>query len=115
MAEGYDWYLEQKRKAIENTKHAVEEVNKEDSKTVFPQYILSWKMACSELETEEAKCVTIDGKFYFTEKLVNKLMLLSSLMSTRMINEDSYNKGWQDCWENTLKKLGIDPDDYQDV
>lgn len=112
MSTGYDWYLEEQRKAVENTKRVVEEVNKEANKTVFPQYILSWKMAYSGLETEEAKCVTIDGKFYFTEKLVNKLMLLSSLMSTRMINEDSYNKGWQDCWENTLKKLDVYPDDY---
>ena len=56
---------------------------------------------------EYAKTLVINEEFYFTEKLVNKLMLFAFLKGRRDVNEKSYEKGWEDCRKDVANKLGF--------
>jgi len=54
-----------------------------------PQHILWDKNVCGELEDSEAYTRSIDGKFYFTELLVNKLMHFAYLSGeARAMNDE---------------------------
>lgn len=80
---------------LEKSKNLIKQVNKEASGSIFPQNILVYKMACDALESKEenATTVTIDGKFYFTEGMVNRLMLLAWHEGRRGVEERSYIAG----------------------
>lgn len=73
-----------------------------------PQHIIWDKNVCGALEDEVAYTTRIDGKFYFSELLVNKLMHFSYLSGAKAIDAASHRKGWEDCWTDTRKKLGIE-------
>lgn len=76
-----------------------------------PQHILWSKSICGALEDSEAYTKRIDDKFYFTELLVNKLMHFAYLAGTKEIDMQSHRKGWDDCWAETMKKLGVTIED----
>jgi hypothetical protein len=107
MPSPYDEYREQVEKYLADNKATLEETKKQANNTIFPQHILWAKEACDELRTEEAKTLTIEGTFYFTEKLVNRLMLYAFLKGQRDIDKRSHEKGWNDYRQNIADLLGF--------
>ena len=94
----YEHFQILKKKYISSVKDDIKKVNKTKP---IPQYILWQKEVCEELENKEAHCERIDGNFYFTELLVNKLMYFSYLRGISKVEEKSYARGFDDC----LKKM----------
>ncbi len=90
---------------IADNKNAISETINQASKSLFPQHVLWAKTVCSELETETAKTLTIDQKFYFTEELVNRLMLYAYIKGEENIDINSYKRGWDDCRKDIANKL----------
>lgn len=84
----------------------------EDAKnTVFPQHILEMKNGTTDAlkeYDEDANYLRIDGKFYFTERLVNILMLFSYEKGKRYTDNVSYTRGWEDCKNEICKHLDIE-------
>lgn len=102
----YDDYLKAVKEYAEDNASVISEVNKADKEPIFPQHILWAKTVSEHLENDEAKTLRIDEEFYFTEKLVNKLMLFAFLKGRNDVDEKSYKKGWDDCMDDIAEKLG---------
>jgi len=103
----YEDYLKGKKKYANDNSGIIKVTNKSDKETIFPQHILWAKTVSKELETDEAKTLTIEKEFYFTEKLVNKLMLFAYLKGRSDIDEESFKIGWDDCRIDIANKLGF--------
>ena len=102
--DGYSWYLKQCKEYADNNKEVIKEAKKE-----VPQHILLAKTVSDEFK-DEANGIgykTIDDQFYFTGKMVNRLMYFAYLKGSRAMNEKSYEKGWDDCTVDVAKKLGL--------
>jgi len=97
----YEEYLEGKKKYAEENKKTIEKAKTDN----IPQAILWQKTVSDHLEDDKAKCVTIDGNFYFTEKLVNRLMYYSYLRGRCDIEKKSYDRGFSDCLEKMREKI----------
>lgn len=80
---------------LTQSKDLIARVNKEAKDIVFPQNILVYKMATDAVSSAEdgAVCERINDKFYFTETLVNRLMLLAYYEGARAIDERSREVG----------------------
>ena len=104
MSDAWERYLKNKANMAEKCKDNILLINKGD----IPQHILWEKSVSDKLGDEDAKCVKIEDKFYFTEALVNKLMYLSSLRASMDVNKDSFEKGWTACMQDVLNKLGVE-------
>ena len=113
----YELLKEMERKYLESSADLIARVNKEAKDTVFPQNILVYKMATDAVSNAEddSVCKRIDDRFYFTEKLVNRLMLLAYYEGTRAIEDNSYRKGVADANAKTAEavrafvaNLGVD-------
>lgn len=102
----YKEYRKEVEKYISDNASVIKETKKQAEGTIFPQHIFWAKKVCKELETDEAKTVSIDDKFYFTEKLVNRLMLYAFLKGQHDIDMKSYKRGWNDCRKDVEQKLG---------
>src|SRR4030042_2505157 len=97
----YEAFLKGVEKLTSQRAEDIHEVNSSE----VPQHIL-WDMAvCKEFEDSEAYTKTIEGKFYFTELLVNKLMYFAYLSGTKDINARSYRRGWKEAHDHILKKM----------
>jgi hypothetical protein len=103
----YDEYLKGQIIYAEKNKDVINEVNKSDKDIIFPQHILWAKTVCKQLENDKAKTLTINDEYYFTERLVNKLMLFAYLKGAKDIDETSFKKGWEDCLQDVANKLGL--------
>lgn len=105
--DGYSWYLKNCKEYAESNKEIIKECKKE-----IPQHILWAKTISDDFKDDVNGCgyKTIDDKFYFTEKMVNRLMYFAYLKGTRAIDEKSYKKGWDDCIKDVGSKLGFDID-----
>jgi hypothetical protein len=101
----YDEYRKGVEKYISDNRETIEKTKRQANETIFPQHVLWAKEVCGELETEDAKTVWIDGEFYFTEKLVNRLMLYAFLKGERNIDIKSHKRGWEDCRKDIAGKL----------
>jgi hypothetical protein len=106
----YDAYMAGIKKYVEDNKPLIDQVNKEAKEIIFPQHILWYKNVYKELvdELNNAKTTTIDGEFYFTEKLVNKLMLFAWHKGQHNIEEMSYKRGWNDRMKDIANLLGLE-------
>ena len=102
---------------LEKSKDLIARVNEDAKDLVFPQNILVYKMACDAVSSKEdgSVCETINGKFYFTETLVNRLMLLAYYEGTRAIDERSREVGAyaekrkiEEAVRQLVNTLGID-------
>ena len=102
-----DAYMDEVKKYVEDNKPLIDQVNKEAKGIIFPQHILWYKNVYKELvdELNNAKTTTIDGEFYFTEKLVNKLMLFAWHQGRHCIEESSYKRGWDNCRKTIADSL----------
>jgi hypothetical protein len=89
----YEEYLESCKKYANDNRSIIEDTKRKASDIIFPQNILM------------AKTVIKDGNFYFTEKLVNRLMLFAYLKGSRAVDEDSYKMGWNDSKEEMTNKI----------
>lgn len=103
----YKEYLKGVKKYADDNKGVISQVNKSDSELIFPQHILWAKTVCEYLETDKAKTLRIKDGFYFTEQLVNKLMLFAFLKGRNDVEEKSYENGWHDCEADIANKLGF--------
>ena len=106
----YDEYLKMTKKYSEDNLDIIEETNRSDKESIFPQHILMAKTVSKHLEDDEAKTLRIDENFYFTENLVNKLMLFAFLKGRKDIDELSYRRGWKDCRDAVAKTLNFSDD-----
>lgn len=52
-----------------------------------------------------------DGKFGFSERMVNMLMQLAYEAGRKDIDKKSYGLGWNDAMADVRKKLGFDEED----
>lgn len=100
---GYELYLRGRKEHIEKYKDVISKVNNSS----VPQNILWIKSVCREIENDEAKCETINDEFYFTEKLVNKLMYLSYLIGVNDGRDvaGSFDDGWNAHREHIMSLL----------
>ena len=102
----YEDYLKKQKEYVESKAADIAKVNKDK----MPQGILWNKMVCSKLEDDKAYSKTIEDNYYFTELLVNKLMYFAYLQGSKAFEENSYQKGWQDCRRDVAEKLGFEED-----
>lgn len=100
----YNEYLKMRKQFQDNNKRLIEHIN---HSTNIPQNVLLQKEVAELLETDEATFKKIDDKFYFTEKLVNKLMWFSYLKGCEQFVESSYQKGWDDCLDDVKERLEL--------
>lgn len=100
----YNEYLKMRKQFQDNNKRLIEQINL--SKDV-PQEILWQKEIAELLKDDSAKFETIDGKFYFTETMVNKLMWFSYMKGCESFKESFYQKGWDDCIEDVKERLEL--------
>ena len=107
----YEEYRKGVEKYIADNRSTIEETKRQANDTIFPQNILWAKEVCDELKTDDAKTLHIEDEFYFTEKLVNRLMLFAFLKGRRDIDIRSHKKGWNDCRKDIASKLGFEEDD----
>lgn len=107
----YEEYREKAKQYVADNRSAIDETIQMASQSIFPQHILWMKEVCDELKTEEAKTALIEGKFYFTEQLVNRLMLYAFLKGEKRSNSISYKKGWSDCRKDIANKLDFIEDE----
>ena len=103
----YDDYVRNSAEYVTQNKQTTDFINKSE----IPQHILWKKNVANSLINETAKYATIDGTFYFTEALVNKLMYFAYLDGSKAMDETSYNKGYAECRADMLSKLGIFEED----
>lgn len=102
-----DWYEDYKAKVAKGAKDV-------RPKKETAQNILFMKAVGSHAfdNGDDRKTFTSeDGTFGFTEHLVNQLMEFAYDQGRKSIDEDSYNKGFQDCWNDVLNKLGVEEKD----
>lgn len=61
-------------------------------------------------EANSEDCFTFrDGdKFGFNERLVNQLIEVAYNLGAQSIDHNSYQKGYNDCWAEVLRKLDIE-------
>lgn len=107
----YEDYLAKCKEYAENNEEIIKLVNFSDKEIIFPQHILLMKTVSKYLENDKAKTVKIEDEFYFTEYLVNKLMLFAYIKGSRNIEETSFKKGWDACREDVAKKLDFTIED----
>ena len=101
----YDEFLAARIQYAEDNRHLIDRVNK-TSDIAFPQHILMAKELCKELETCRAVTGRLTtGQFGFSERLVNKLMLLAFLKGREDIDSTSFKQGWDACMEDVLLRL----------
>lgn len=98
---GYEWLLKNKKKMVEANKDLIKEVNNSEN---TPQEILWLKELSDELEDDTCKFEEIEGKYYFNEKLVNKLLHLTYLKLSKR-GADNYQNGWDDCKSDILNRI----------
>lgn len=91
----YEMVQEMKARYLEKSADLILAVQKASKEIVFPQNILVYKMASSALENadDDAVCKRIEDNYYFTEKLVNRLMYLAYLEGKREIDPRSFEAG----------------------
>ncbi len=92
----YEEYIKLKKNYISSKSLDIQIVN--NTKDI-PQEILWQKEVVDCLTVNESCYKTLDGVFYFSEKLVNKLMYFSFLQGSNDINERSFRKGWRAAQE----------------
>lgn len=109
----YEDYRKSVEKYILDNRATIEETKRQANDTIFPQHILWAKEVCGELETGDAKTLRIKDEFYFTEALVNRLMLYAFLKGQRDIDMRSHRRGWSDCRKDVALKLGYAEDDNE--
>ena len=107
----YEEYRKGVEKYIADNHATIEETKKQAR--IFPQHILWAKNVCDELETDDAETLRIEGGFYFTEKLVNRLMLYAFLKGQRDIDMRSHKRGWNECRKDVAQKLGYADDNEE--
>ncbi len=100
----YSEYVNSCKNFAESNQDLIDIVNKSKE---TPQSVLWQKTVSNKLENETAKCLRIDGEFYFTEKLVNKLMHFAFLKGQKGFDERSFESGWAKCRKEMLSALGV--------
>lgn len=106
----YEQFRKQAEEYVKENRPTIEETKRLANDHIFPQHILWAKEVCDELKTDEATTLRIEDNFYFTEKLVNRLMLYAYLKGQKHIDTKSFQKGWNACRKDIAQKL----DFYED-
>ena len=101
----YDDYMKAQARYVSDNAMPIKLVN---ASKETPQNILMMKGLYKEFESDDAKCNTINDQFYFTEKMVNRLMHFAYLKGCNALDVKSYEEGWKSCYNDVLKKLGAE-------
>ena len=98
-------------KWLEEIKKSQRKHHAERIKTVLstdvPQHILATKEIAEDLSSGTDGYVRNEMGFFFTERLVNRLMYLSYLHGCAEIDEKSFNKGRNAAIEMMREKLEV--------
>ena len=103
-----DWYDDYRKK---EEKGAAGVTHKEE----ISQNILFMKAVGTKAfdnKTDRTTFTAPDGTFGFTEPLVNQLMEFAYDQGRKVGDEISREKGWNDCWQDVMNKLGVEESDY---
>lgn len=109
MSDFYDIYLEQVEKLRKDIKCFVKQKPSQRVLWLKSALIKEIKRTTKDPEVETFSCEIEDkSKFGFSEHFVNLLIEAAVNYGSREIDENSYQKGWEDCKEKILEKINED-------
>lgn len=108
LFENFKEFLDLKEEYRDKNKELIDEVNEYENSVIYPKETLIIKSIYEDFESKTAKTATINKESYYSEHLVNKLILFAYLKGQkddRKKQEETFQNGWECCKNHILYKL----------